>query len=49
MLLASGSPMTSQIRSKEFDDLEYLVLSRTRAASNGNKSMQRHGSDLGHF
>ena len=30
------------------DDLAYLVLSHTTAASNGNKSIQ-HGSCLGHF
>ena len=33
-LLTSGSPMTSEVRSKPFDDLAYLVLSRTTAISN---------------
>ena len=51
MLLNSGSPMTSQVKSKSkcLDDMAYLVLLCTTAISNENKSIQRHGTCLGHL
>ena len=33
--------VTGQVKVEMLDDLEYLVLSRTRTASNGNKPIQR--------
>ena len=41
--------VTGQVKVKMLDDLAYLVLSRTTAVSNGNKSIQKRGSCLGHF
>ena len=41
--------LTSQIKAEMVDDLVYVVLSRTTAVSNGNKSIKQNGSCLGHF
>ena len=50
MLLTSGrDDITGQVKVKMFDDLDYLVLSPTGAVSNGHRSIERHGSCLGHF
>ena len=41
--------VAGQVKVKMFDDLTPLVLSRTTAISNVNKSIQQHGTRLGHF
>ena len=41
--------VTGQVKAKMFDNLDCLTLSFTRAVWNGNKSIQRHGTFLGHF
>ena len=41
--------VAGHVKVKMFDNFAYLVLSRTRAVSNGRKSIQQHGLCLGHF
>ena len=41
--------VTGQVKVKMLDDLAYLVLPRTTAVSNGNKSIKQHGSCLEHY
>ena len=47
--LGTTDDFTDQVKVKMFDDLAHLDLSRSKALSNGNKSIQKHGSCLGHF
>ena len=41
--------VTGQVQVEMFDDMTYLFLSRNTAVSNGIKSIQQHGSCLGHL